>query len=165
MKPDFPLSIHKGEVRRYKAAKSSATSAATAPPCLQRQHKAKGGCWLTQRLYHLTQWQLLPFCPQHSSGCRLPAGPGGTGRKPKHPQGHTPSTMSTHSHAGFESNFKGNRGLGTFRGMSQYYYTGLKSILQLQTPRIASEQWHPKYMHGARLGHSLISFKEVADHK
>lgn len=65
---DFSLSIYKGEVRRYKAAKSSVRSVATAPPCLQRQHKAKGGCSLTQRLRHLPHWQLLPFCPQHSRG-------------------------------------------------------------------------------------------------
>lgn len=146
--------------------KSSARTAATAPPFLQRQHKVKGGCWLTQRLCLLPHWQLLPFCPQHSRGCRLPAG---TGRKPKYLQGHRPRTMSTHSMLVLKATLKeiGLLGQLSFRGMSQYltgYYTGLKSIQQLQTPRIASEQWHPKYMHGARLGHSLIFFKGAADH-
>lgn len=53
-----------------------------------------------------------------------------------------------------------------FRGMSQYltgHYTGLKPILQLQALRIAPEQWHAKYVHGVRLGHSLILLKGVAD--
>lgn len=131
---DFFLSVHKGEVRRYKAGKNSARSVATATPSLHMQQKVKGHCSLIQRSCHLPDSQLLLLAHSTPGAAGLQAGPEGTGRKPKHLWAHEPSYHEHSFHTGFEGSFKGFKPLRLlgqlpFRGMGQYltgHYTELK---------------------------------------
>lgn len=125
------LSVHKGEVGRYKAGKNSAKSVATATPSLHKQQKVKGHCSLTQVMP--SAW-LAPAALSPTAHQQLQAAPGGTGRKPKHLWGHEPSYHEHSFHTGFKGSFKGNTAFGT-AAFQRYGPVPHKALHGVQTIR------------------------------